>query len=110
MISSGKLIEWKGVERVRMKSFLKRVVVLMGLMTLFMVMSIAALADEQTIFGTINKQYQITAQDGTVYKVAEADRDPELLQGVGKKIEVVGDVTKENGAKTITIIDFSIID
>lgn len=93
-----------------MKSFFKRVAVLMGLMTLFMAMSIAALADEQTIVGTINRQYQITAQDGKVYKVAEADMDPELLQGVGKKIEVVGVVENKSGTRTITIIDFSIIE
>lgn len=93
-----------------MKSFLKRMAVLMGLMTLLMAMSIAALADEQTIVGTINKHYQIIAQDGTVYKMADADKDPDFLQGVGKKIEVVGVVAKENGVKTISVIDFSIIE
>jgi len=82
----------------------------MGLMVLLMAMSIAALADEQIILGSINEKYQITGQDGKIYEIAKEDREPDLLQGIGKKVEVVGVVEKEGGKMIIRISQFSIIE
>jgi hypothetical protein len=67
-------------------------------------------ADEITITGTINDTYQIVANNGTVYEVEDTDMGNELLNHVGKTVEVVGKVIVEDGVKVINVKSYKILE
>ncbi len=67
-------------------------------------------ADEITITGTINDTYQIVAENGTVYEVADTDMGNDLLNHVGKAVEVIGEVIEEEGAKVIHVKSYKILE
>ena len=67
-------------------------------------------ADEITITGIINDTYQIVADNGTVYEVADTDMGDDLLNHVGKTVEVVGDVIMEEGVKVINVKSYKILE
>jgi hypothetical protein len=67
-------------------------------------------ADEITITGTINDTDQIVAVNGTVYEVADTDMGNDLLNHVGKTVEVIGEVVEEEGAKVINVKSYKILE
>lgn len=67
-------------------------------------------ADEITITGTINDTYQIVAVNGTVYEVADTDMGNDLLNHVGKTVEVIGEVVEEEGAKVINVKSYKVLE
>jgi hypothetical protein len=67
-------------------------------------------ADEITITGTINDTDQIVAVNGTVYEVADTDMGNDLLNHVGKTVEVIGEVVEEEGAKVINVKSYKVLE
>jgi hypothetical protein len=67
-------------------------------------------ADEITITGMINDTYQIVADNGTVYEVADTDMGNDLLNYVGKSVEVIGAVVEEEGVKVINVKSYKILE
>jgi len=67
-------------------------------------------ADEITITGTINDTYQIVAENGTVYEVADTDMGNDLLNHVGSTVEVIGEVVEEEGVKVINVKSYKILE
>ncbi len=67
-------------------------------------------ADEITITGMINDTYQIVADNGTVYEVADTDMGNDLLNNVGKTVEVIGAVVEEEGVKVINVKSYKILE
>ena len=63
-----------------------------------------------TITGTVNDDYQIVADDGTVYSVKESKKGDEVVELIGKKIKATGMVEESEGEKTITITSYEIIE
>jgi len=67
-------------------------------------------AGEITITGMINDTYQIVADNGTVYEVADTDMGNDLLNNVGKTVEVMGEVFEEDGVKVINVKSYKILE
>ncbi len=67
-------------------------------------------ADEVTITGTINENYEIVADDATLYQVADTDMGNDLLNHVGKTVEVIGQVTKEEDGKVIRVKSYKLLE
>ena len=67
-------------------------------------------AGEITITGMINDTYQIVADNGTVYEVADTDMGNDLLNHVGKTVEVIGEVIEEDGVKVINVKSYDILE
>ena len=81
-----------------MNGNIKRIsLVLIGLMAAFMLFSYTALADEVTITGEINEQYElVSSEDGSVYRIAEGEAGEKLLdEHRGDKVRVVGRLIKD---------------
>ena len=62
------------------------------------------------ITGTVNEKYQIVADDGQVYEVADTEKGDEVVDLVGKKVKVTGTVEESDGEKVITITSLAVIE
>ena len=67
-------------------------------------------AEDVTIVGTVNDQNQIVDDGGVVYEVAESDMSGEVLELVGKKVQIKGTVMEEEGLKKITIMSYEVVE
>jgi hypothetical protein len=67
-------------------------------------------AGEITITGTINDTYQIVADNGTVYEVADTDMGNDMLDHVGKTVKVIGEVIEEDGVKVINVKSYNVME
>jgi hypothetical protein len=63
-----------------------------------------------TIVGTLNEDNQIVDDAGAVYDVAENDMGEEVMEHVGKKLQVKGTVMEEEDAKMITITSYTVLE
>jgi len=59
-----------------------------------------------TIVGEVNDQYQIVAQDGIIYEIADTELGNEVLKLIGSVVEVTGDVKEEDGVKVLDVKSF----
>lgn len=59
-----------------------------------------------TITGTVNENYQIVADDGQTYEVADTEKGDEVVDLVGKKVKVTGTVEES----LITITSYEVIE
>ncbi len=69
-----------------------------------------ALAGDVTITGEVNGDYQIVADNGDVYDVAEDEKGDDLVANVGKKVVVQGTLQEEDGSKIVKVVSFKIIE
>lgn len=67
-------------------------------------------ADEVTIVGKVNDNYQIVTEDSTVYEVAETEMGMDLLNHVDKTVKVTGTIVEEEGVRIITVTFFEVIE
>ena len=72
-----------------------------------LVISSHALAAEVTILGEITVDLQIVTEDGEVYEIADTEKGEEVLEHIGKMVEVTGTVEEKEGLKTITVLAFA---
>jgi len=66
-------------------------------------------AESITIIGTLNEDYQIVADDGQVFIVAEPEKVKELDEIINMKVKVTGTVEESEGLKIITITSYEVI-
>jgi len=84
----------------------------MAFLIVSMFLSTNVLCEEITIKGEVNDNYQIIAEDGQVYEVADTDKGNEVvLQYVGKIVKVTGTIKESDGKeKTITVTSYEVKD
>ena len=70
------------------------------------------LAEEITIKGEVNDNYQIVTEDGQVYEVADTDKGNEVvLQHISKIVKITGIIEEDDeGKKIITVISYEVED
>ena len=83
---------------------------IIGIFSLILICSNPVFADEITITGMINDTYQIVGDNGTVYEVADTDMGNDLLNNVGKTVEVTGEVVEEEGVKVINVKSYKVLE
>lgn len=66
-------------------------------------------AESITIIGTVNEDYQIVADDGQVFIVAEPEKVKEPDEIINMKVKVTGTVEESEGLKIITITSYEVI-
>jgi len=69
-----------------------------------------AIGGDVTIVGTVNDENQIVDDAGTAYDVADNEKGDELIEHVGKKIQVKGTVTEGDDGRLITITSYTVIE
>ncbi|MBN1831746.1 MAG: hypothetical protein JW896_06495 [Deltaproteobacteria bacterium] len=68
-------------------------------------------ADEVTISGTVNDNYEIETDDGEIYEIGDSEQGDELVGYVGSRVEVTGTIEEdEDGVKVITITSFVLLE
>lgn len=89
---------------------LSRVVKVMPLLMLFLFFSIGlALADETTLIGEVNDNYQIVA-DGQIYEITDNDKGRELVDNhISERVQVSGKVEEVDDMKIFTVISYKIL-
>ena len=75
-----------------------------------MFLSTNVLAEGITIKGEVNDNYQIVAEDGQIYEVADTDKGTEVvLQHTGKIVKISGTIEEsDEGGKIITVISYEV--
>jgi hypothetical protein len=73
----------------------------------FGLLPIGAFADEITLIGEVNDNYQIVAGD-QIYEVTNNSAGDDLvLNYVGRKVKVTGSIKEINGVKIMTVRSFA---
>ena len=93
-----------------MKQHKKAFVGIMGLVLVAFICSMAIAADEKTITGEINEDGKLLAEDGKIYDLGETDKGLELTEMSGKKVSITGTVTESDGAMTIDVLNYEVIE
>jgi hypothetical protein len=107
---------WGFQEEELMKSVKKFLVIMVCVMVLTGLPVVAAFADDSTsktpvtFTGTVNDDFQVVAADGTVYEVDANDQGNQLVEEVGKKVEVTGIVEIVDDLKSITVLSYKLLD
>ena len=63
-----------------------------------------------TIVGIINGDYQIVDDSGTVYDIADNENSEEVVELVGRKVKVTGELMVADGTPIITIALYEVIE
>ena len=83
---------------------------ILAVLVLILMLATPVLATEVTLIGKVNDSYQIETDQGDVYEVADTEMGNELLNHIGKKVEVTGTVAEEEGVKTITVAVYVVLE
>ena len=86
---------------------------LTGLMCLAMIAFLATVsiaAEESIIVGTIIENNQIVDQDGQAYVIKQNKQGDDIIEFVGKKVQIKGTVLEADGKKTIEILSYELIE
>jgi len=70
---------------------------------------VAISGERITVTGTVNEDYQLVANDGRVYIVAEPEKVEGLDEIINKKVRVTGTVEESEGVKIITITSYEAV-
>ena len=81
-----------------------------GILVFILIFSGQVFADEVTVVGMVNDNYQIVTEGGTVYEVADTDMGNDMLNHVGSVVEASGTVTEEEGLKVIKVRSYLVIE
>ena len=82
-----------------------KTVVLVLLVGFFL--TVPAMAEEVTLTGQINENYQLVTTDGNIYDIADTAAGSELADYVDKQVTVTGTVEVVDGAKAITVQSYT---
>lgn len=75
------------------------------------VFSTSAFAATTTVVGTVNYNFQIVAENGATYEVADTDKGGDLLFHVGLKVSATGTVSvDEDGTRVIDVLSFTLLE
>ena len=93
-----------------MKRSLWKMMSLAALVAVSIFVVAPAMATETTIVGLLNEDWAIEGDDGVLYEVEDSEMGNELLNHVGKKVEVVGTVNESDGMKSIQVTKYTVIE
>lgn len=62
------------------------------------------------ITGTVNDSYQVVSDNGQTYDIEVNDPGNELVDHVGKQVEVIGTVEEVDGIKSINVQSYKILE
>jgi hypothetical protein len=66
--------------------------------------------EQVTLSGEINDSYQVVADDGQTYEVADNEKGNELvLNHIGERVKVSGSVEEEDDVRILTVSSFEIL-
>ncbi len=65
------------------------------------------MAEEVTLTGQINEDYQLVTTDGDIYDIADTATGSELAELIGKDVTVTGTVEDVDGAIVITVQSYT---
>jgi len=83
---------------------------LCALAIVFWLFGSTASGENITITGTVNENYQIVADTGQIYEVAETEKGNEMvLNFVAKQVKATGVVEESDGVKVTTIPSYEVI-
>ena len=70
---------------------------------------VPALAGEVSLVGEVNDNYQLVAS-GQIYEIADTPKGNEMAENfIGSKVKVSGTVEEKNEMKTITVLNFEVL-
>jgi hypothetical protein len=75
----------------------------------FVMVGPASVAASQTVSGEVGEAYEIIADDGTVYTILDSEKGEELSKLVGETVTVTGTIEEADGAKSILVESFIVI-
>jgi hypothetical protein len=81
-----------------------------SVLVLMLAAPVLAAEVEMTVIGTVTDSYQIATDLGVVYEVADTEMGNEMLDHVGKKVEVTGTVTEEDEVKIIRVTSYVVLE
>ena len=91
-----------------------------GLMCLAMIAFLSAVAvaseeavipaEESVIVGTIMQDNQIVDQDGQSYVIKPIKEGDNIIELVGKKVQIKGTVLEADGQKTIEMVSYELVE
>jgi hypothetical protein len=67
-------------------------------------------AAEQSVVAWVTEDSVLETEAGELLEVADTDMGNDLLLHVGKKVEVTGEITSEEGVKVIRVAFYNIIE
>jgi hypothetical protein len=93
-----------------MKKISQRAIPITSFILLFLwIFAIPCLADEITIIGEINDNYQIVS-DGQIYEVAENTIGVDLIKNyISQTVKVTGTIEEKDDMKIITVTTFKVV-
>jgi len=62
-----------------------------------------------TITGVVDRDFQVVGDDKQVYEVAENPEGDALVELIGSKVKVTGEVDEIDGVKVITVKTYQVI-
>ena len=83
---------------------------LCAVFTIALIFGVAFSGETKVITGTVNDDYEIVTDEGTVYTVEVGEVGDEVVELVGRKVKVTGIVEESEGEKMITVTSYVIID
>lgn len=72
--------------------------------------AVSMASEQQAVIAWVSDDLTIETDDGEVLDVADTDVGNDLLRHVGKKVEVVGEITQIEGIKTIRVASYTVIE
>jgi len=66
-------------------------------------------AEESVIVGTIMQDNQIVDQDGQSYVIKQIKEGDDIIELVGKKVQIKGTVLEADGQKTIEMVSYKLV-
>jgi hypothetical protein len=66
-------------------------------------------AQKMTVTGTVNDTHGIVTDDGTAFDAAGGEKGDEVVDLIGTRVKVTGDVEEGDGDKTITVITYEVL-
>ena len=83
---------------------------ILAVLVLTLMLAAPVFASEVTLVGMVNDSYQIETDLGDVYEVADTEMGYELLNHIGKKVEVTGEISEEEGVKIIRVATYMVLE
>ena len=93
-----------------MKKSLNQALMSIIAFTIIMTISGMVFADPVTLVGTVTEDWQFQGADGMTYQIGDTEVGVEVLDKIGKKVELKGNLTEDDTGKIINIESYTILE
>ena len=87
----------------------KHTVVTTVLLVLILLSATALAGKVMTVNGTITEDYLLVDDNGEIYIVTESDKGDQLLENVGQRVSVTGEVEDSDEGPVMNVQGFKVI-